>query len=102
MLISQGTVGRPQAPSQIDAVQDSAEPDAAPVPGADGTALTPGQVAGRLGGQIIASYPNHGPAAPVGYGQPDAATVLMARGHRVALRDGTYYVDGAAATVLSI
>jgi hypothetical protein len=56
--------------------------------------LTAEQVARRLGGEIIATYVSAIPARPVAYGPRDAITVLMAHGHRVALRDGAFFVDG--------
>jgi hypothetical protein len=60
--------------------------------------LTPGQVAALLGGEVIGSYPDANSPAPVAYGPRDAATVLMTHGHRVALRDGAYVVDGERLT----
>ncbi len=65
--------------------------------------LTPEQVAEVLGGEIIISYKGASSPGRVVYGPRDAITVLMAYGHRVALRDGAYYVDGerAAPGVLS-
>jgi len=60
--------------------------------------LTPEQVARLLGGEIIGSYVSTIPARPVAYGPRDAITVLMAHGHRVAVRDGAYFVDGERVT----
>ncbi len=98
MVAPQGRVRRPPASSQIGDARAPGEPGPDPGPDADGPVLTPGQVAGLLGGRIIASYPNPGPGSPVAYGPRDPATVLMARGHRVALRDGAYHLDGEPAT----
>jgi hypothetical protein len=66
---------------------------AAAMPGGS-SHLTAEQVARLLGGEIIGTYVSALPARPVAYGPRDAITVLMARGHRVALRDGAYFVDG--------
>ncbi len=96
MLTPQGRVDGPPPGGQAEAVQASA--GAGPGPGAAGAVLTPQQVAGRLGGRIIASYPDSSPARPAAYGPRDAVTALMARGHRVALREGIYYVDGEPVT----
>jgi hypothetical protein len=56
--------------------------------------LLPEQVATLLGGEIIGTYASTFPARPVACGPRDAVAVLMAHGHRVALRDGAYFVDG--------
>ena len=70
---------------------------AAAMPGGS-SHLTPEQVARLLGGEIIASYASTIPARQVAYGPRDAITVLMAHGHRVAVRDGAYFVGGERVT----
>lgn len=96
----------PKRPACIYSVGDASDepsPDDGPgvpadaVPGGSAH-LTPEQVARLLGGEIIGSYVSAIPARPVAYGPRDAITVLMAHCHRVAVRDGAYFVDGERVT----
>ncbi|MGH3286625.1 MAG: hypothetical protein ACRDPD_18435 [Streptosporangiaceae bacterium] len=98
MLTPGGRSGGPRDDGPAGAPAASGGPRTAPEPGADTIALTPEQVAAALGGEIIASYASAGPGPPPAYGPRDASTVLMARGHRVALQGGAWYVDGQRVT----
>ena len=81
-----------KAPDEPSAVDGPHVPAAAMSAGS--AHLTPEQVARRLGGEIIGTYASTMPARPAAYGPRDAITLLMAHGHRVALRDDAYFVDG--------